>query len=202
MKGESSRLRKDPKRRAKINAGWRDYYQRRMAKLAADPVAMRAYLDRKGRANKRSDERNPTRRTKYEARRKRRLRRDPAYRSAQRAMHRASYYRSSLDKMAGRAGRKPRPTKCALLMLDIQRLIPRSVDPSVRADLAQDLIAAIIAGETTIERLQGDPRAMRKYTARASKLLAETWNQVSLDDCIPGTDLTYKEALPDDVMHF
>lgn len=82
MKGESSRLRKDPKRRAKINAGWRDYYQRRMAKLAADP------------------------------------------------------------------------------------------------------------------------RAMRKYTARASKLLAETWNQVSLDDCIPGTDLTYKEALPDDVMHF
>lgn len=62
-------------------------------------------------------------------------------------------------------------------------LIPRSVHPEIRGDLCQDLIAACLAGDLTMEQI---PAALKSYARKARKLLAETWQQVSLDEEIPG----------------
>lgn len=92
------------------------------------------------------------------------------------------------------------PRKAASVLAELGRMVPRSMPLEIRGDLINDLYAALLAGEITREHL---PHVLKKYTARAWKLLGETWNQRSLDDVIPGTDgLTYAETIADNHPHF
>jgi len=63
------------------------------------------------------------------------------------------------------------------LLVDIHRLIPRSINPEIRDDLCQDLLVAVLAGETTVANI---PDVLPIYRKRAAKMLGH-WGQVSWD---------------------
>lgn len=61
------------------------------------------------------------------------------------------------------------------LLVDIHRLIPRSINPEIRDDLCQDLLVAVLSGETTVANI---PDVLPAYRKKAAKMLPH-WGQVS-----------------------
>lgn len=71
------------------------------------------------------------------------------------------------------------------LLLAVHSCIPSHVPHDVRGDLCQDLIVAILSGETTLENIQD---VMHEHAKAAKKLMPDRFKTVSLDAVIPGTD--------------
>lgn len=76
------------------------------------------------------------------------------------------------------------------LLLDVHAQIPRGVDPSIRGDLCQDLIVAVLSGDITVANI---PNVLHRYKTVARKMLpharsvsweGEQENRPSFDDSI------------------
>lgn len=79
------------------------------------------------------------------------------------------------------------------LLLDVHTQIPSWVPKEIRGDLCQDLIVAVLSGETKVENI---PDVVARYATQARKLLPDRWKTVSLDATIEGTDgLRYVDTL-------
>lgn len=122
---------------------------------------------------------------------------DPVFRAKLIAKRKAQYEHRALRRNL------QRPSEGQRLMAQIKARIPEGFPHEIRDDLINELFMAIYEGKTTLAKI-GTEKELRKYTARARKLLAETWNQSSLDDAIPGRDdgMTWKDALSEDAPHF
>lgn len=83
------------------------------------------------------------------------------------------------------------------LLFDVHRMLPKGLPHEIRGDLCQDLIVAVLSGETTIENI---PEVVAKYARDARKILPDRWRNVSLDDILPGTEnLTRLDAMAGEV---
>lgn len=73
----------------------------------------------------------------------------------------------------------------AALMQHIHRIVPAGLSAEMRGDLCQDLLVAVLSGETSVANL---PEMMNRYARVARKMLPDLWKTVSLDAVIHGTD--------------
>lgn len=82
----------------------------------------------------------------------------------------------------------------------INEVVPRSLEAHQRADICQDLLLAVLEGETTIEKLKdGSAECVKRYY----KLHPGKFGPLSFDAPIPGTDgLTLADTLTDETTHF
>lgn len=78
-----------------------------------------------------------------------------------------------------------KPTAEHQLLLDVHHAIPAGIPHELRADLCQDLIVAVLSGETTVENI---PDVIASYAKQARKILPDRWRTVSLNAVLPGTD--------------
>jgi hypothetical protein len=88
------------------------------------------------------------------------------------------------------------PTSEHQLLLDIHAKIPKGFPHDIRGDLCQDLVVAVLSGETTVDNI---PDVIAKYARNARKFLPDRWKNVSIDEPIPGTDgLRLEDILSDE----
>lgn len=71
------------------------------------------------------------------------------------------------------------------LMEHIHRLVPKGMPSEIKSDLCQDLLVAVLSGETSVANL---PDVVNQYARQARRLLPDRWKTVSLDALVPGTD--------------
>lgn len=91
----------------------------------------------------------------------------------------------------------PRKTTGADLVAKVNKAVPRGLPEEIRADICQDLICAILAGEMTEADLQGN---VRDFVKTGRKMFADKWAFVNLDAEVPGFDgITYMDSLAGDI---
>lgn len=71
------------------------------------------------------------------------------------------------------------------LMQHIHRIVPAGLPSDMRGDLCQDLLVAVLSGETSVANL---PEMMNKFVRDARKMMPDRWKTISLDAITPGTD--------------
>lgn len=107
-------------------------------------------------------------------------------------------WRPPAEKVADRAYPYliPHQSAEAKMLLDIHALIPKGIPHDIKGDLCQDLVVAVLSGETTVENI---PEVIAKYAREARKFLPDRWKHVSIDEPIPGTDgLRLEDILADE----
>jgi len=77
------------------------------------------------------------------------------------------------------------PTSEHELLLAVDAVVPKALPNDVRCDVCQDMIVAVLSGETNVENLRGDTG---KYLRSFWKMFPEKYGHVSLDGVVPGTD--------------
>jgi hypothetical protein len=71
------------------------------------------------------------------------------------------------------------------LMQHIHTIVPKGLPSDLKGDLCQDLLVAVLSGETSISNL---PEMMNKYARTARKMMPDRWKTISLDAALPGGD--------------
>lgn len=198
--------RMSPERRKKYLL---DQWKRRQARLKADPKAWSAYKEqqRQERANRRERlARDPIAKAKETQKIKERnaryprrewmrlVKANPVSLAKYKARMKISHRRTRVKRQMAD------PKKMAALLQKVGAVIPKNFPPEIRDDLRQELLSALISGECSAAEL---PQIVKRKSTRTRKLLAETWNQRSLDEPIRGTDgLTLLDTLPSDARRF
>lgn len=86
------------------------------------------------------------------------------------------------------------------LMQHIHSVLPRGLPHDIRDDLCQDLLVAVLSGETSVSNL---PEMMNKYARLAKSFLPERGKMRSIDAKIKGTDdLKMLDIIGADHEHF
>ena len=71
------------------------------------------------------------------------------------------------------------------MLLAVDAIVPRNLPNSMRCDLCQDMIVAVLSGEATLDNLKGD---LKKYMSQFWKMFPDKYGHLSLDGIVPGTD--------------
>jgi hypothetical protein len=182
------------RRKARIDSepGGMDAYRKQKREEAAarrerirnDPIAKA--LDAKKQAEK-SMRRRPKRQERY-----RQIMADPVLAEQRREQTHRAQQRLTL--------RRASPAKAKALTRKIVEMVPKTFPPELKGDLCQEILASLMAGETSMKDLAG---TIKKKATKVRKLLAETWKQRSLDEVVPGTErLRLIDTIRADQQHY
>lgn len=194
-------------RKAYIQEQWK----RREARLKAQPGGWEAYN-----AQKREEAAARRERAKHDpqlaARLREHSRRQAERRKANRHVEleriKADPVRlSKLRKRSQRASNKhniqralKRPGRAAEIRAQIAALIPPTFPPELRADLCNEVYAALLSGDMGVTKLR---EAVKAKSAKVRRLMGDRWKQVSLHEAIQGTDgLKLIDTIEADRPHF
>lgn len=87
----------------------------------------------------------------------------------------------------------PKRTTGADLVMAVNKAVPRGLPEELRADICQDLICAVLAGEIAVENIGG---SVKEFIAAGRKLFTNKWQFLSLDAPMPGMDgKTFMETI-------
>lgn len=70
------------------------------------------------------------------------------------------------------------PTEDHELLLAVDRIVPKGLNPDTRADVCQDMIVAILSGEVSLENMAGE---RPKYMKQFFKMFPAKYGHLSLD---------------------
>lgn len=70
------------------------------------------------------------------------------------------------------------PTSEHDMLMAVDAIVPKGLPNAVRCDVCQDMIIAVLSGETTVENLRGDTK---KYLREFWKMFPDKYGHVSLD---------------------
>ena len=70
------------------------------------------------------------------------------------------------------------------LILAVDAAVPKGLPNAVRCDVCQDMLVAILSGETTLDNLRGETG---RYLRQFWKMFPEKYGHISLDGIVPGT---------------
>lgn len=70
------------------------------------------------------------------------------------------------------------PTEDHDLLLAVDRLVPKGLNPDTRADVCQDMLVAVLSGEVTLDNLAGE---RPKYMKQFFKMFPTKYGHLSLD---------------------
>lgn len=184
------------------------------ARLLADPEAKAAFLERKRIQQERrlADPAKRARELQMIERRKERNRKLVAERGTyySRVVKHDPAKLARFRERAVQAGRRRKlraklaaaPLQVDSMKAALRKIIGYRVAPQERDDLMSELLAEILSGNLTLEKL-ADRATLGRYIRQANKLLAETSGQQSLDEVQAGTEsLTRLDTLADDQPHF
>jgi hypothetical protein len=77
------------------------------------------------------------------------------------------------------------PTSEHDMLMAVDAIVPKGLPNSVRCDVCQDMIVAVLSGEVTVENLRGD---LKKYMGQFWKMFPDKYGHISLDAVVRGTD--------------
>lgn len=80
------------------------------------------------------------------------------------------------------------PTEDHELLLAVDRLVPKGLNPDTRADVCQDMLVAVLSGDVSLDNLAGE---RPKYMKQFFKMFPAKYGHLSLDaPLIYGGDIT------------
>jgi hypothetical protein len=77
------------------------------------------------------------------------------------------------------------PTSEHEMLMAVDQIVPKGLPNSVRSDVCQDMIVAVLSGDTTVENLRGD---LKKYMGQFWKMFPDKYGHISLDAVVHGTE--------------
>lgn len=85
------------------------------------------------------------------------------------------------------------PTNEHDMLMAVDAIVPKGLPNAVRCDVCQDMIVAVLSGETTVDNLRGD---LKKYMSSFWKMFPDKYGHISLDGIVPGTsDLKFGDRI-------
>lgn len=85
------------------------------------------------------------------------------------------------------------------LLMDVHNAVPKHLPEHIRADVCQDLIVAILAGDISRDEIKDN---VRGYMRKVLNMHPLKYGPLSLDDVLPGTTIRRIDTLPSDVEHW
>jgi len=77
------------------------------------------------------------------------------------------------------------PTSDHDMLLAVDAIVPKGLPNAIRCDVCQDMIVAVLSGETTVDNLRGD---LKKYMGQFWKMFPDKYGHISLDQAVRGTE--------------
>jgi hypothetical protein len=85
------------------------------------------------------------------------------------------------------------PTDEHALLLAVDAIVPKGLPNSVRCDVCQDMIVAVLSGRATVGNLKD---GVGKYLREFWKMFPDRYGHISLDAAVPGTtDMAWSDKL-------